>query len=43
MTQGQEVRTLHVVNNIRLWMTWTTMGGELRAPDAMNNIGLWMT
>ena len=31
------------MNNLRLWLTFTTPGSELKALDATNNSGLWMT
>ena len=29
------------MNNLGLWMTYTTLGYELKALDVMNNLELW--
>ena len=31
------------MNNLRLWMTWTTLGHELNALNVLNNSRLWLT
>ena len=31
------------MNNLGLWLTWTTLGRKLRAIDAMNYLRMWMT
>ena len=41
MTPGYELRALDVMNNLGLWMTYTTLGYELKALDVMNNLELW--
>ena len=36
MTLGRELRALDAMNNLGLWMTWTTSSYELKALDVMN-------
>ena len=36
MTLGCELKALEAMNNLRLWLTLTTMGRELGAFDAIN-------
>ena len=35
MTLGRELRSLDVMNNIGLWMTWATLGHEIKALNSI--------
>ena len=39
----EQLRTLDVINNLRLWMTWIIFGRQFRAIDAMHTSGIWLT
>ena len=41
--QSRVLRSLDYMNNLGLWMIWTTMGHELRDQDAIKSWGLWLT